>query len=436
MKYKERLEDYQDIVDRCLRCSLCKWVPQVQIKSKEFATICPSIDLYNFHSFSGGGRTIIALSVLQERLKLSKDADDIAELVDIIYKCTECGGCDIACKYLNCLEPVEVIQALRERLVELGLGPLPIHQKYIDSINRLNNPYNESHGSRLAWLPDDVELTPDAKIAYFVGCTASYRRQEIAIATARLLNMAGVKFTILTGEEGEVCCGSPAYRVGDRETFEALAQQNIDAMHARGIKTVITSCAGCYSTIKIEYAKTHKMKFKVMHSAEMFQRLIKKKKLKIKHSLEGIFTYHDPCHLGRGSESYRRWIGREFKLKNVVRIPLPPKPLRCGTHGFYDMPREVLQAIPGVEFREMERIREYSYCCGAGGGVKSAFPEFAIHTAKHRVDEAKSVGADTIVTCCPFCVTNLKDASEQRGDTVRVKDLTEILYESLKKEAD
>jgi len=89
------LEDYADMVKKCLRCSVCKWIPQIQIKSQKFATICPSIDRWNFHSYSGGGRIIVALSVLMNRIEYSD------KLLDVVYKCTECGGCSISCKFLN-----------------------------------------------------------------------------------------------------------------------------------------------------------------------------------------------------------------------------------------------------------------------------------------------------------------------------------------------
>lgn len=422
------LEDYRELAAQCLRCSMCKWIPQVQIQSQRFATICPAIDRFNFHSYSGGGRIVLGLAVLMGRLELAPGAEGVEELVDILYKCTECGGCDVACKYLNNLEPVEIIQALREKAVEAGVGPLPVQRGYIENAREFHNPYGEPHAERLAWLPDDVKLTPGAKVAFFVGCTSSYRRQEIAIATARVLAAAGVEFTILGGPEGEFCCGSPLLRVGARDQFLELADHNIAAFHAQKVKTVITSCAGCYSTLKADYPLYgRKYKFKVLHAAEFFLKLLKKKKLHLPHPVNLKVTYHDPCHLGRASEPHKRWFGHEFEVKSLVRIPIPPKPLRRGTHGIYDAPREVLARIPGLEVVEMERIREYSYCCGAGGGVKSAFPEFAVGTAQTRVEEAEATGADTLASCCPFCSTNLQDGIAARDSSLAFYDLSELL---------
>ncbi|MFX0101956.1 MAG: 4Fe-4S dicluster domain-containing protein, partial [Candidatus Hodarchaeota archaeon] len=130
-------DEYQKMVKRCLRCSICKWIPQLVIKSKKYATVCPAIDMYNFHSYSGGGKIILANSLARGRIKPTE------ELRDLIYKCTECGGCAIACKYLNTLEPLEIITRLREILVESGYGPMPKQQEFIDAVKSKHNPYNE-----------------------------------------------------------------------------------------------------------------------------------------------------------------------------------------------------------------------------------------------------------------------------------------------------
>ncbi len=423
VEQSKTLEDYRNITQRCLRCSLCKFVPQVAIKSHEFSTICPSIDRYNFHSYSGGGRLITALSILTNRLKFTED------VVDVIYKCTECGGCDISCKYLNTLEPLEVIQALRERAVEVGAGPLPVQKAYIQNVHNEHNPYGEDHKQRFAWLPADVKITENAPVAYFVGCTSAYRRKEIAIATARVLNAAGVQFTIL-GED-EFCCGSPLIRVGDKAAFVELAKHNIQVLQQRGIKEVIMSCAGCFSTFSVEYRRVAKFKFKVLHTSQYFARLLKQKKLQPKTAIPKVATYHDPCHLGRCGEPYKRWRGITLKLLTVIKLTIPPKNLRRGQHGVYQPPREVIQQIPGLKLQEMDRIQGYSYCCGAGGGVKSAYPDFALYTARNRLNEAKQTGAEILISACPFCATNLQDAIRDTGNGMQYYDISEILLKSL-----
>jgi Fe-S oxidoreductase len=415
------LEDYADIVKKCLRCSVCKWIPQIQIQSQKFATACPSIDKYNFHSYSGGGRIIVALSYMLNRIEPSE------KLLDVIYKCTLCRACSISCQYLNKLDPQEIIQEMREHLVEQGHAPLPAHKKYIDNTIENHNPYGEPHKERMAWLPDDVKVTEGAKLAYYVGCTSSYRRKEIAIATARVLTKAGVEFTILD----EYCCGSPLLRAGAKGEVLKLMKHNVDELEKRGIEEVIMSCAGCYSTVKADYPKYTQYSFKVTHTAEYFGRLISEGKLKLKKPIKMKATYHDPCHLGRCSEPYEEWDGQIMEPISLVRIEVPPKPRRKGTHGIYEAPREVIEKIPGIDFVEMERIREYSYCCGAGGGVKAAYPDFALDTAKTRLEEVDATGAELLISTCPFCATNLKDGIEANGSKLKFKDLSELILEAL-----
>lgn len=417
------LTDYKEIMERCIRCSMCKWIPQVQIKSWKYAQVCPSIDEYNFHSYSGGGRMIVALSLLTERIGYSD------EVLNIVYRCTLCGACSVSCKYLNDLEPAEVIEALRKKIVEDGQGPLPAHKKYIKAVESQHNPYGEEPAKRVGWLPANVKVTEGAKTAYFVGCTASYRRKEIAIATARIFNRGGVEFQLLAADE--FCCGSPVLRAGKEPLLKQLIERNIETFKARGIEQIVTSCAGCYSMMKAEYPRYKKHDIKIIHTSELLEQLINEGKLKLTKEVPLTVTYHDPCHLGRCSEPYQEWHGQIMEPISLVKFPVPPKPLRKGTHGCYYPPRNVLKAIPGLKLIEMERIKEFAYCCGAGGGVKAAFPEFALNTARRRVEEATDTGAKVIVSCCPFCATNLQDAINADSVDMGFFDLTELVLMAL-----
>ncbi|MFX1374710.1 MAG: (Fe-S)-binding protein [Promethearchaeota archaeon] len=416
-------QEYQQMIKRCLRCSICKWIPQLQIKSQKYATICPSIDLFNFHVYSGGGRIILALALEMGRLKPSE------EIRDIVYKCTECGGCAVSCKFLNTLEPLEIISKLREKLVSWGYGPMPKQQQYIEAVKNNHNPYNEPHEARLEWLPKDIKIDPNAKTLYFVGCTSSYRRKEIAVATARVLNTANYPFRILDGKE--FCCGSPILRTGDKNSFEKQLHKNIDIIEEEGIETVVFSCAGCYNTFKVNYPIERDFSFNLLHTTELFNDLIADSRLQLNKQFPYTVTYHDPCHLGRNSEQYEKWEGDVLELMPLVSIKMPEKPKRCGAKGIYNAPRDVLKKIPGLKFIEMERNKEFSYCCGAGGGVKSAFPKFAIKTAKTRIEEAEDTGAAIITSACPFCSTNLKDGINEKDSKLKFYDISEVLLMAL-----
>ncbi|MFX1498150.1 MAG: (Fe-S)-binding protein [Promethearchaeota archaeon] len=411
-------QDYQRMIKRCVRCSVCKWIPQVQIKSQKYASGCPAIDIYNFHTYSGGGKIILALAYEMGRIKPTKD------LRDIVYKCTECGSCDITCKYMNTLEPLEIIMKLREKLVKIGCGPMPEQKVYIKAVKELNNPYNEPHELRLDWLPDDIELDPNAKILYYVGCTSSYRRREIAIATARIMNKAGIAFNIL---KDEICCGSPILRIGDVNTFEDILNKNLDLIESKAIDTIVFSCAGCYDTFKVDYSLRRDYNLKILHITELFNELIESGQLKLTVNVPLKVTYHDPCHLGRNAERYEEWDGDQVQLMPLVSINVPPKPKRMGAKGVYDAPRNILHKIPDLEFVEMERIQEYSYCCGAGAGVKSAFPDMALKTAKLRIEEAEDSGANILVSVCPFCSTNFQDAILNYDSKLKYIDISELI---------
>jgi len=416
-------QEYKKMIQRCVRCSICKWIPQLQIKSQKYATICPSIDIFNFHSYSAGGRIIIALALEMGRIEPSQ------ELVDIVYKCTECGGCAVSCKFLNTLEPLEIIVKLREKLVSLGYGPMPKQQQYIESIKKNNNPYNEPQERRVDWLPKDIKIDPNAKLLYFVGCTSSYRRKEMAIATARIMEAAGIAFNIL--QDDECCCGSPILRTGDVNTFKKILNKNLDLIESKGIETVVFSCAGCYDTFKVDYPLHRNLNFRVRHTVELFDELIESGELQLTKNVPLTVTYHDPCHLGRNAERYEEWDGDVVPLMPLVSINIPPKPKRTGAKGVYDAPRNILKRIPGLKFIEMERIQEYAYCCGAEAGVKSAFPEMALKTAKTRIEEAEDSGADFLVSACPFCSTNLQDGMNDSGSDLKYYDISELIIMAL-----
>ncbi len=365
---------------------------------------------------------IMANALLKGRIEITP------ELLDVLYRCTNCGGCEVACKFIYDLEPNEVIHELRTHCVENGVGPMPKHKGYISNVDSTHNPYGEDQSRRLDWLPEDVELDTDATTFYFVGCTASYRRQEIAKATVRLLNQGGEKFNLF-GED-EFCCGSPVFRVGDRKRAIKYMKENLERFKERGVRRLITSCAGCYNMLKVEYPRFIDWDIEVVHTSQVLEQLIEIGKLKLTKKVPLKITYHDPCHLGRMAEPYRPWQGERVEVLTRVYLNIPPKPVRRGAEGIYDSPRNVLHQIPGVEFYEMERIREYTYCCGAGGGVKAQYPDFALWTANRRLDEAEATTAEALVSCCPFCSTNFQDAMKARGMKMKFFDLTELVLQS------
>ena len=117
------LATLEEMMSSCVRCSNCKFLPQLQIKSKRFSHICPSIEKYNFHAYSGGGRMIMADAYQRGRVQLTPDT------LNVLYRCTSCGACEVSCKWVYDLEPNEAIHEFRVAAVESGSGPMPKHEE-------------------------------------------------------------------------------------------------------------------------------------------------------------------------------------------------------------------------------------------------------------------------------------------------------------------
>jgi len=243
------------------------------------------------------------------------------------------------------------------------------------------------------------------------------------------LREAGVDVGILG--ESESCCTGRVYDMGFKGEFTKFAENNMDLWKTNGVKTVVTSCADCYHAFKRLYPSVGST-MKVIHTTEYLDKLIQDGKIKLTKKVPLKVTYHDPCHLGRQGEPYVPWQGKEKKIKKQIVVYEPRKPRYNGAYGVYDPPRNVLKSIPGVELVEMERIREYAWCCGAGGGCKEAYPEFSNWTASERIEEAKCTGAEAIVSACGWCERNFLDFIGHNGQKMKVFDIAEILQQAIK----
>ncbi|GAH08692.1 unnamed protein product, partial [marine sediment metagenome] len=246
---------------------------------------------------------------------------------------------------------------------------------------------------------------------YYVGCTASYRQVEVAIATAKIFEQLGVDFTLI---EDEVCCGSPFFRVGAVNTAQELMNKNLESF--KNMEQVLFSCAGCYRTFTIDYPKWmtngDNLPFKTMHAFEYVSNLIKEEKIKFKPNKElkgKVVTYHDPCHTGRHFAHEME----QSMIKDSKNLMVDMRKIDKMIAEWFDIPRVILRKLEedvGIKFIEMYRIKNHSMCCGAGGGVRAGYPDFSLRTASLRCDEANAVGADILTTECPFCWRNLTDA--------------------------
>ena len=421
------LEDYLAEAERCSQDSYCKWVPFDQMKSVRFSRGCPSIAYSNFNSYSARGRYSVTLALLNGRIGYDE------RLKDIAFKCQACGACDVSCKICRYnIEPLNMIRELRAKLVSDG-QTLPKHKALINGLNKTDNMLLKPKAGRGQWAAGlDIKNLAEKKasVAFHAGCRFSYDegQKTIARTAVSLLANAGVDIGIMG--ENETCCGGRAYSMGYRDEFARCAKKNIEDWKKAGVKTVVTSCADCYHAFKRLYPVLGSQ-FEVLHTVEYLDRLIKEGKIKLTRNVPLKITYHDPCHLGRQGEPYVPWQGKEKKINNQIVVYEPRRPRYNGAYGIYDPPRNVLSSIPGVQLVEMERIREYAWCCGAGGGVKEAYPEFSNWTAMERIEEAKCTGAEAIASACGWCERNFLDAIGSKGENMKVFDIAELVQQAL-----
>ncbi|MFW9800319.1 MAG: (Fe-S)-binding protein [Candidatus Thorarchaeota archaeon] len=376
-----RVSEYYEQIWKCGRCGYCA--------GGHPDDRCPSRFLGGFESSTARGKLLIARALMKGEL------DPSGKLAERVYECSLCGSCETICDTIIHLELTDILETLRADLVEAGLGPMPRHKEILDWIMEENNPYMERHEDRLKWIPQGKNASGESEILYFTGCTAPYRQPEISRAFLQVMEAAGVGVHVAPQEW---CCGSVCFRVGARDVGMTLAEHNVELFKSLGVKSIVTHCPGCYKTLKQDYPKlVGELPLKILHASKFIEGLLSEGKLKLNGKVDGKATYHDPCHLGRHAD-------------------------------MYDSPRRVLESIPGVELVEMERTRQDSWCCGAGGGLKSAFPDSALKVGYERIREAEQTEAKYLVSACPFCRQNLKDSAEGQ---IEVYDLLELLARAI-----
>ena len=322
------------------------------------------------------------------------------ESVDI-WRCTTCGTCPQECP--RGVEQIELGVALRRIASNYDIFPAPVRSARTARANIISdgNPLQEERKNRANWAKDlPVKIFSEGTdLLFFVGCYLSYdpRMKKVAVATANILNKAGIDFGIL-GEK-ENCCGESIRKIGGEEAFKQLARENIKTFIDHGVKKILVSSPHCYHTIKNEYPE-FMVNFEVIHISQYLFKLINEGKLKLTKKYGKKVTFHDPCYLGRHN--------------NV-----------------YDDPREVIKKIPGIELIEMEDSRKNSLCCGGGGG------RIWMETPKNerfsdiRLEQAIESGAEVLVTSCPYCITNFEESrlDPKYEDVLQIKDISEIIQE-------
>ncbi|WP_404386732.1 4Fe-4S dicluster domain-containing protein [Knoellia locipacati] len=351
---------------------------------------------------------------------------------DVLWSCTTCGACVEQCpvdiEHVDHIVDMRRYQTLIESAFPSELGGL------FKNLESKGNPWGMGARARLDWAKDlpfevkilgkDVESASEVDWLFWVGCAGAYedRAKKTTRAVAELLDTAGVSFAVLG--DGETCTGDSARRAGNEILFSMLAEQNISTLNESGVQKIVVTCAHCFNTIKNEYPDLGGT-FEVVHHTQLLNRLVRDKKLvpvarpsdapgmssaKNAASTAPSVTYHDPCYLGRHN-------------------------------GVYAPPRELIGALPGVELREMERSKEKSFCCGAGGARMWMEEKLGGRINMNRTEEALATGAERIAIGCPFCRVMISDGltakqSEGVGEDVEVVDVAQMLLAAVRRGAE
>ncbi len=319
-----------------------------------------------------------------------------------VWACTTCAACVEACPVT--IEHIDKIVDQRRYLALMEGAAPPEAQRAMTNIERAGNPWGEPRAARGDWaaglgVPTIAEK-PDAEYLYFVGCAGSYdrRNQRVARALVTILRAAGVSFAVLGVEE--TCNGDPARRMGNEYLWQLQARQNIETFDGHGVRKVITACPHCFNTIANEFPQLGG-RYEVTHALPLVRRLIAERRITLRDGGHEVVAYHDPCYLGRHN-------------------------------GIYDEPREVLDALPGVERREIEpHHRERGFCCGAGGARMWMEEKIGQRVNYRRVEQLMQADPDAtkVASGCPYCLIMLDEGVGAKGiaEQVQPVDVLELV---------
>jgi len=346
---------------------------------------------------------------LRDHLRLVAEGGDPRKMVgevishDVLWACTTCGACHQECPVF--IEPIPKIVEMRRHLVMEEADFPETMQQALRSLEERGHPFRGTSATRIDWARGlgvkAIASNGRPEILYWVGCAAAFdeRNQKVASSFARLLQRAGVNFSIL-GEE-ERCTGDPARRIGNEYLFQTLARENIATLNRYGITKIVTTCPHCYNTIRNEYPKMGGS-YDIVHHTEMLADLVREGRLRPQRRMDGVASFHDPCYLGRHN-------------------------------GVYEAPRKVLGAIPGLQLKEMGRCRERGFCCGAGGGLMWFEEKIGKRVSWERTEEALALEPQVLASACPFCLIMFEDALKVKEASHRTRslDLAEVMAHSV-----
>ncbi|MGZ3595204.1 MAG: (Fe-S)-binding protein [Syntrophales bacterium] len=321
---------------------------------------------------------------------------------DQIWSCTTCGACMEVCPVF--IEQMPKILQLRRYLVEMKAHFPEELLNFFENMEQRSNPWGIAPAERTKWCSQMQVKSFDGTTEhlFFVGCAGAFdsRNKLVTVNLAMVLDAAGISWGILGREE--MCCGDSLRRLGNEFVFDTMARDNVRIFKDRGVKKIITMCPHCYSTLKNDY-KQYGFDGEVIHHADLINDLLRTGKLKLRNKVNlGKIVFHDSCYLGRHND-------------------------------IYDSPRNIINQATGSPPEEMERNRNSSFCCGAGGGRMWMEERLGTRINLERVSESLKKNPDTVCVACPYCMTMFEGGlKDKNADKVAVKDIAEVVAEALR----
>jgi len=376
------IQDYKDMIYACGRCEFCR--------GYDFDERCPEIYTQTWESSTARGRMAIARAILEGKLDYTED------LAERIFGCFLCGRCKYECKKAAQIDIIAVTKAMRKDFVEQGVAIPEEGANMADTAFDSGNIFADTSETHTKWA-EGLEFKEGSGTLFYPGCLASHRFKEKTNILVQVLQEAGYELDFLGDDQR--CCGTPYWITGKTEHAKEWAQDYLEKLQERGVKEIITPCPSCFRAFDEIYPELLGMDefpIKVLHTSEVLAEIVRGKKLDLKNPVDVVVTYHDPCEIGR----YR---------------------------DIYEPPREVIEAIPGIDFREVPRNREHAFCCGGGGGVKVMYEDNSQKAARRRLEDIETTEATVIATVCPACEMNLTHAVYEADAQMRVLDIAELM---------
>jgi Fe-S oxidoreductase len=389
--------DWKDALDyySCTECGRCQDLCPAYNTQKPLSPKALVIDLKHnlFHNKQ---------AVINGKLDEVTHVIDQNVTEDVIWACTSCRACEIACPVF--IEHTDKIFDIRRNLVMMESRFPAEVQTVFKNMETNATPWAFSAADRAHWAEGlgiktmaEESSAASIDVLLWVGCAGSYddRNKKVLRSFSSLLKKAGVKFAILGTEEK--CTGDPARRIGNEYLYQTLATGNVETLNRYGVKRIVTACPHCFNTLKNEY-KDFGGTYEVFHHSQFLAKLISEGKIKPTKTLDETVTFHDSCYLGR-------W------------------------NGVYDQPRAVIGSLPAVRMVEMKSNRDSGMCCGAGGGRMWMEEKIGKRVNVTRTEQALETKAGIVASSCPFCMTMITDGVKTKDmqDKVRVMDIAELI---------